>query len=115
MHQEYVSKARQADQVYGGVEVGTVGPVENKLLSFDRVEGLVFGNFGEASEQVHRLVDIMATNRVRVAGPQRGRRGVQRSEDGERSMVVSSIRRRLSIAAVRAQSSSLLGHLEGLG
>ena len=102
--------------MYGGVEVGTVGPVEYKLLSFDPVEGLVFGNFGEASEAVHKLVDTLATSRVRVAAPQRrGRRGLARSEDEERSVVVSSIRRKLSVAAVRAQSSSLLGRLESLG
>ena len=29
---EYVDKARVADQQYGGVEAGRVGPVENKLL-----------------------------------------------------------------------------------
>ena len=57
LHQEYMNKARKADQSYGGVEEGTVGPVENKLLSY-WVKGLVFGNFGKASEQVHRLVPL---------------------------------------------------------
>ena len=38
-----------------------------------------------------------------------------RSEEGEKSVIVSSIRRKLSVAAVRAQCSSLLGRLEGLG
>ena len=51
-----------------------------------------------------------------MAVPQRGgRRGLVRSEDVERSSIVSSIRRRLSVAAIRAQSSSLLGRLESLG
>ena len=46
--------------------------------------GMVFGSFGEASESVHSLVDALATSRVRVAGPQRGRKGVFKSEEGEK-------------------------------
>ena len=114
IHQEYVEKARSADQLYGGVAPGTQGPVERKLLTFDQVQGVVFGNFGEGSEAVHRLVDALATSRVRVAGPQRGRKGI-RSEEGERSVVVGQIRRKLSLAAIKAQCSSLLGRLESLG
>ena len=53
LHQEYVQKARAADQKYGGTEPGTVGPVEQNLLSFDTVCGVVFDNFGECSEGVH--------------------------------------------------------------
>ena len=70
LHEEYVAKARNADQQYGGVEVGRRGPVESKLLSFGQVKGLVFGNFGEASEATHKLLDTIATSRVRVALPQ---------------------------------------------
>ena len=50
-----------------------------------------------------------------MAGPQRGRKGVVRSEEGEKSIAVSFIRRTLSLAAIRAQSHSLLGRMEGLG
>jgi hypothetical protein len=96
---------------FGGVEEGRVGPVENKLLSFPTVQGLVFGSFGEASEGVHSLVEALAISRVRVAGPQRGRKGVVRTEDGEKSIAVSYIRRTLSMAAIHAQSHSLLGRL----
>ena len=41
-----------------------------KLLSFGQVKGLVFGNFGEASEATHKLINTIATSRVRVAFPQ---------------------------------------------
>ena len=77
--------------------------------------GIVFGNFSEVSESCHSLVAVMATSQVRVAGPSRGRRGHMRSEEGERSLVVSSIRKKLGIAGVRAQCCSLLGRLETLG
>ena len=112
---EYIKKARKADQHYGGIEPGVIGPVEQKLLSFDAVQGLIFGNFGECSEGVHTLVKQLATSRVRVNSPQVTRRGVVRTEEGEKSMVVSSIRRQISVAAVKAQCSSLLGRLESLG
>ena len=115
LQHEYILKAREADQRYGGCIPGTVGPVEQKLLSFDTVRGVVFGNFGECSQGVHDLVEKIAVSRVLVAGPQRGRRGVTRSMEGEKSLVVSSIRRQLSVMAIKAQCSSLLGRLECLG
>jgi hypothetical protein len=34
-------------------------------------------------------VEALATSRVRVAGPQRGRKGVVRTEEGEKSVAVS--------------------------
>ena len=86
-----------------------MGPVENKLLSFPTVQGMVFGSFGEASEAVHSLVEALATSRVRVAGPQRGRRGVVRTEEGEKSIAVSFIKRTLSLAAVRVSVALLTG------
>ena len=115
LHDEYITKARSADQVYGGVEQGTVGPVETKLLSFGEVKGLVFGHFGECSESTHSLMSAIATSRVRVAGPQAGRKGVMRTEEGEKSVVMSYIRKRISVASVKAQCFSLLGRLEALG
>ena len=115
LHQEYLNKARAVDQQYVGTLPGVVGPVEQKLLSYERVQGVVFGAFGEASEPTHMLIDQLATSRVTVAGPQRGRKGVERSREGERALVVGQIRRKLSVAAVKAQCSSLLGRLESLG
>ena len=97
------------------MEVGRIGPVENKLLSFGSVQGLVFGNHGEVSEATHNLLNTMATSRVRVAGPQKGKKGVMRSEEGEKAVVVGQIRKRVSVAAVRAQCQSLLVRLEVIG
>ena len=85
------------------------------MIELGTVQGVVCGNWGEVSEPTHELVSALATSRVRVAGPSRGRRGLMRSEDAERSIAISSIRRRLSIACVRAQASSLIGRLETLG
>ena len=49
LHKEYLSKARHADQNFGGTPEGEVGRVERKLLTFPKVEGLVFGNWREGS------------------------------------------------------------------
>ena len=59
------------------------GPVESKLLSFGCVQGIVFGNYGEVSEATHKLLDTIATSRVRVSQPQAAtaRRGESRSEE----------------------------------
>ena len=111
---EYLAKARAADRRQG-VRDGEVGRVEAKLVSLGDVRGVVAGQFGEVSEDTHLLVSALATSRVRVAGPARSRRGRMRTEEGERSIAISSIRRRLGVMTVRCQANSLLGRLESLG
>ena len=79
------------------------------------MEGIVFGNWGEASEATHKLVDMLASCRARIAEPQTSRRGDKLTEEGVRALAISHIRKTLSVAAVRAQSYSLLGRLDGMG
>ena len=106
-----MEKARRVGRIYCEIEPGQVGPVEAKLLSYEQVRGLVFGAFGEVSQPVHQLIDALATSGVAVERPQRARMGletqgrVDRTVMGERAIVVGQIRRRLSVAAVRAQST----------
>ena len=88
-----------------------VGRVEQKLLSL----GIVAGQFGEVSEATHSLLDTLATSRVRMAGPSVGKRGLLRSEEGERAVAIATLRRRLGVMTVKCQASSLLGRLETLG
>ena len=68
-------------------------------------QNVYVSSFGEA---VHSLVEALAISRVSVAGPQKGRRGVVRSEEGEMSIAVGFIRRTHSQAGIHAQSNSLL-------
>ena len=76
----------------------------------------MFGNWGEASEATHQLVEALATSRAQVGEPQaRGRKGTILTEEGVKSMAVGYIRRKLGITAVKAQCHSLLGRLEGIG
>ena len=115
LQQEYMGKAREADRVYNHTPVGTVGAVERKLVELGEVRGIVAGNFGEVSQETHSLLASLATSRVRVAGPSRGRRGHMRSEEGERAIAISALRRRLGVLTVKCQALSLLGRLEVLG
>ena len=82
-----MKKARATDRRMK-VREGIVGPVETKLLSLGNVAGIVLGK-GEEREV--------------------------RTEEGERAVVVSALRRRLGVLAVKCQASSLLGRLEILG
>ena len=115
LHDEYVGKAQNADRLHGGADPDQVGRVESKLLSFPKVEGIVFGNFGEASEATHHLVELLATSRARVAQPQSRKKGGDMTEEGIKSLAVGYIRRKLGVAAVKGQCHSLLGRLEGMG
>ena len=111
---EYLAKVRAMDRRQGTPE-GQVGRVEEKLGSLGEVRGVVAGQWGEVSQAVHYLLDDMATSHVRVAGPSTGRRGLLHSKAAERVMVISGLRRRVGVMAVRCQASSLLGRLETLG
>ena len=79
------------------------------------VKGLVVGAFGEGSEDLHTLIHHLATSRVRVAGPQRGKRGQVRTEEAELAITTSFLRRTISVAGVRAQAKLLLSRLEVIG
>ena len=115
LQEEYREKAATADKTHNGVEEDNVGPCEQRLVDLGEVRGLVAGNFGEVSDHWHQLLASLATNRVRVSGVQRGRRGILRSEEAERAMAISRLRVRLGVATVRAQCTSMLGRLEQLG
>ena len=76
---------------------------------------MVVGAFGEGSDDLHSLIHQLAISRVRVAGPQKGRRGQVRSEEAELALTTSFLRRTLSVVGVRAHAKLLLGRLEVIG
>ena len=70
--EEYTQKARETDWNHCGIarpprvplpgaaqHVRQIGPVETKLISYGRVQGWVFGVWGEASEDVHQRCRIV--------------------------------------------------------
>ena len=62
------------------------------------------GSFGEVPQHRHLLRAIMADSRARVAGVDRGRRGVMGGDVSEKALAISALRRRLGVANVRAQN-----------
>ena len=112
---EYFKKARTTDRQYCGTEPGTTGPVETKLGTMGLVEGIVLGATGEGSEPLHSLIHHLALSRVRVAGPQVGRRGQVRQEAAEVAITTAFLRRAISVCGVRGQAWTLLDRLEVLG
>ena len=108
---EYRKKARDADRKFGGTAEGTIGPVETKLLQYGELQGLVVGAFGEGSEDLHSLVQIIAESKVNSMGLARGREGTE----AEMGKVVGQVRRMLSTASVRAQAQCLLTRMSSVG
>ena len=123
----YAQKARQTDWTYCGTPrparvargepqpVRQIGPVESKLNSFGRVQGWVFGPWGEASEDVHALVQRIAKSRLELQDTMPGRRGRLRSRAAQMSMLVADVRRQLSLASVKGQARLLLDRLSQVG
>ena len=69
------------------------------------------GTFGEESEDLQNLVQIMAESRVAAMGLARGRPGT----DTELGVLVGQVRRRLSVVSVTAQAECLLARLSPVG
>lgn len=125
--EEYAKKAREVDWEYGGtprpppLPRGTpapprvIGRVESRLLTYGRVKGWCFGAWGDASQDVHELVQRLAGARLEIADHQPDTFGPPRARAAQLAGLVGYIRRRLSITAVRAQARLLLDRLQLLG
>ena len=109
---EYKRKARNADQVYGGHnDPDHAGPVERKLLQFGEVFGLVVGAFGEASEDLHLLIQHLAESRIRTMRLKKGHEAFT----NETGIIVEQIRRSFSTTCVRAQAQCLISRMNNVG
>ena len=106
---EYEAGARRGD-VLAGAQPGQ-GPVSQKLAEVGPVWDLTTGGFFEGSAGVHRLVgqltDSWATKQLLATGRPPG--------EGQKSTTVGLMRRRLSTAIVKANTSVLLGRLGMVG
>ena len=85
------------------------------MLLMPEQNEVVVGAFGEGSDDLHALIHHLASSRVRVAGPQKGKRRQVRSEEAELALTTAFLRRTLSLVGVRAQARLLLGRLEVIG
>jgi hypothetical protein len=72
VHDEYVDTG-QGQESWRAVWWGggrEAWPCGEQAALIWRVQGIVVGNYGEVSEATHKLLDTIATSRVRVALPQ---------------------------------------------
>ena len=104
---EYRRKVAKMDQAILGRE--GEGPCAKRLGQFPLMK-LVWGAFGEGSEDVHTLVAVLAESRVRTLAL----RG-EPPAPNQLGLEVTLIRRRLSAAAIRAANGVLLARMSQVG
>ena len=114
LQNEYAKKARKADQTYGGTPEGEIGRMEQKLLSYGRVRGLVVGAWGEISEDFKMLLQVMADKKQEELEAQTGGE-FRKSVTSQLAIYVSQNRQQLSKICVQSQARLVLDRLEGLG
>ena len=89
--------------------------MEARLLTFGRIHGWCFGAWGEASSEVHELVQRLATSRLEIVDQQPDTYGPPKSRAAQLAGLVGYVRRRLSFTAVQQQARLLLNRLQLLG
>ena len=91
---EYRRTAREKDQQYG--PAGST-LIQDRVASFGACRAVVFGNYGEASRDVHTLIHVaaqrLATKHWRLLGA--------RSQGEVHGFYVAQLRRRIGVTAVR--------------
>ena len=108
---EYMRPLAKLDSRYHNTPRGETGPLVKRLQSFGRLQGLVVGAWGEGSKDLHSLLDILASYRLRAVGLARGREG----SDAERGVILAQFRRVLSTSAIRSQTKALVARLQVMG
>jgi hypothetical protein len=111
---EYETKAKKADRMFGNTPMGEIGRMQQKLLNFGRVRGLVVRGWGELSEDFKFLLQVMADKIKQELEAQTGVEHRQ-SVTAQLASYVSLNRQQLSRVCVQAQSRLLLDRLDGLG
>ena len=104
---EYRRKAANMDRLITGVE--GPGPCQRRLDELPLLS-LAWGALGEGSSDVHTLVTLLATCRVRTLAL----RGEPPSSQ-QMGLEVTAMRRRLSTAAIRASNTVLVARLSQVG
>ena len=108
---DYAGKARKVDCKFCGTAPGSVGPVEQRLRTFEPVRGLVFGAWREASPEAEKLLTALAH-----AGALRHWRAM-RCQDADAAVgaLAWMLRRRWAMTALRENARLKLERLELAG
>ena len=99
----YREKAKKIDQKYNNCQNGNTGPVERKLESLGELQCLVLGQFGEASQDLHILLEKLSHLKAQCVGRSLGRP----VSDHERALFLHQYRRKLGITAVHSQAQCM--------
>ncbi len=102
---EYLAHARRLDRERDAVAMQQHGrppahAIEQRLRSYTQTRGLVFGQFGEASPDVHGLIAAAADTQSR----QQWRSMGARSATEYRAFLISRMRRRVGMAAMQGMA-----------
>ena len=111
LQEEYRKPLAALDRMYHGTQGGEVGPLVRRLQGYGQLQGLVVGAFQEASKDLHALLDTLADSKLRAMGLARGREGTEQ----ERAIILAGLRRKLSMAAAKANSACLLDRVSRVG
>ena len=111
IQQEYRSKALRLDHRHCGVTEGVPGPVTQKLATYGRVRGLAFGAYGEASTDVHELVQVLAKS---CASRQWARMGARDPQEAA-ALLQRSLYRSWGLMAMRGQARLKLMGMSQVG
>ena len=109
--QLYKKALERLDRSHHNTPPGQTGPLVRRLQGYGKLEGLVVGPWGEGSKDMHSLVKVIAETKVANKARALGRD----MSDKELGIVVSQVRKYLSISFIRAQSLCLLNRLCFLG
>ena len=103
----YLDKAQKIDRKYCGTSPDNEGPLEQRLKEFGDLLCLVAGQYGEVSQHMHDLLAKLCKTKADHIAQVEGRH-LSNSEQG---LLLHQMRRRLSVAIIKAQSSCLLSRL----
>ena len=90
-----------------GTQAGHVGPLEQHLQGFGDIQCLVAGQYGEISQDFHKLLQKLALSKASHISLLEGRP----VSDSEQGLILHHLRRRLSVSIITAQSRCLLTRL----
>ena len=113
VHDEYIAKARQVDATYNNTPHGVDGPMYTRMLSFGRIQGFVFGSWGEVSQDVRSFLTLVANQSAHKLWRQIDR---ARSIQDIQGVIKHRFRRILGITAIRSAQflkTQRLSHITG--
>ena len=104
---EYACKARKADRVYNSTQREQTGPLEREVRRYGRIDGLVFGAFGEASTDVEQLLQACA----KIGAERHWREMGARKPEEAQDVLLAKYRRQIGVEAVRGHATLKLDRL----